>query len=162
MDYLQAIVLGIVLEPEVVDAQGDIYTAEEIRAAAHRFMEDFGLPFEGTEDVESAQTSTGFFPLPPTHIELVHPLRGQGPMHLMLVECTDGLAMRAVARFRDPDGPRVLLCTEVGGEGRGLDPGRHERGGRRRDPRHLPRARRARDLRRGQDLLLAHDARSCC
>ena len=33
-------VLGIVLEPEVVDAQGDIYSAEEIRAAAHRFMED--------------------------------------------------------------------------------------------------------------------------
>jgi molecular chaperone Hsp33 len=29
-------------------------------------------------------------------------LRGEGPMHLMLVECTDGLAMRAVARFRDP------------------------------------------------------------
>jgi molecular chaperone Hsp33 len=28
-------------------------------------------------------------------------LRGEGPMHLMLVECTDGLAMRAVARFRD-------------------------------------------------------------
>ena len=35
-------VLGIVLEPEVVDAQGDIYSAEEIRAAAHRFMEEFG------------------------------------------------------------------------------------------------------------------------
>lgn len=35
-------VLGIVLEPEVVDAQGDIYSAEEIRQAAHRFMEDFG------------------------------------------------------------------------------------------------------------------------
>ncbi|MCA9586088.1 MAG: N-6 DNA methylase, partial [Myxococcales bacterium] len=35
-------VLGIVLEPEVVDAQGDIYSGEEIRAAAHRFMEDFG------------------------------------------------------------------------------------------------------------------------
>jgi molecular chaperone Hsp33 len=31
-------------------------------------------------------------------------LRGEGPMHLMLVECTDGLSMRAVARFRDlPD-----------------------------------------------------------
>lgn len=31
-------------------------------------------------------------------------LRGEGPMHLMLIECTDGLAMRAVARFRDvPD-----------------------------------------------------------
>ncbi len=35
-------VLGIVLEPEVVDAQGDIYSADEIREAAHRFMEEFG------------------------------------------------------------------------------------------------------------------------
>lgn len=35
-------VLGIVLEPEVVDAQGDIYSPEEIRQAAHRFMEEFG------------------------------------------------------------------------------------------------------------------------
>jgi molecular chaperone Hsp33 len=35
-------------------------------------------------------------------------LRGEGPMHLMLVECTDGLAMRAVARFRDPPGTRDL------------------------------------------------------
>ena len=35
-------VLGIVLEPEVVDAQGDIYSADEIRQAAHRFMEEFG------------------------------------------------------------------------------------------------------------------------
>jgi DNA adenine methylase len=35
-------VLGIVLEPEVVDAQGDIYSEEEIRQAAHRFMEEFG------------------------------------------------------------------------------------------------------------------------
>ena len=35
-------VLGIVLEPEVVDAQGDIYSADEIRQAAYRFMEEFG------------------------------------------------------------------------------------------------------------------------
>ncbi len=35
-------VLGIVLEPEVVDAQGDIYSADEIAQAAHRFMEEFG------------------------------------------------------------------------------------------------------------------------
>jgi DNA adenine methylase len=35
-------VLGIVLEPEVVDAQGDIYSAAEVRQAAHRFMEEFG------------------------------------------------------------------------------------------------------------------------
>jgi DNA adenine methylase len=35
-------VMGIVLEPDVVDAQGDTYSAEEIRGAAHKFMEDFG------------------------------------------------------------------------------------------------------------------------
>jgi molecular chaperone Hsp33 len=35
-------------------------------------------------------------------------LRGTGPMHLMLVECSDGLAMRAVARFRDPPDTRDL------------------------------------------------------
>jgi len=35
-------VLGIVLEPEVIDAQGDIYSPDEIRGAAHRFMEEFG------------------------------------------------------------------------------------------------------------------------
>jgi len=35
-------VLGVVLEPEVVDAQGDIYSPDEVRQAAHRFMEDFG------------------------------------------------------------------------------------------------------------------------
>ncbi len=34
-------VLGIVLQPEEVDAQKDIYSAAEIRAAAHRFMEEF-------------------------------------------------------------------------------------------------------------------------
>lgn len=33
-------VLGIVLEPEIVDSQDDIYSAEEIRKAAHRFMEE--------------------------------------------------------------------------------------------------------------------------
>jgi DNA adenine methylase len=35
-------VLGIVLEPETVDAQADIYSADEIRKAAHRFLEEFG------------------------------------------------------------------------------------------------------------------------
>ena len=34
-------VLGVVLEPETVDTQLDIYSAEEIRAAAHRFMEEY-------------------------------------------------------------------------------------------------------------------------
>lgn len=35
-------VMGIVLEPEVVDAQGHIYSETEIRQAAHRFMENAG------------------------------------------------------------------------------------------------------------------------
>jgi DNA adenine methylase len=35
-------VLGIVLEPEFIDAQNDIYSADEVRLAAHRFMEEFG------------------------------------------------------------------------------------------------------------------------
>jgi hypothetical protein len=34
-------VLGIVLEPEVVDAQKDIYSPEEVRQAAFRFMEQY-------------------------------------------------------------------------------------------------------------------------
>ena len=49
-------------------------------AAIKRFMEDFGLPFEGTEDVLAAKTKTAFFPLPATSIELVHPLNGYGPI----------------------------------------------------------------------------------
>lgn len=34
-------VLGVVLEPETVDAQKDIYSAGEVREAAHRFMEEY-------------------------------------------------------------------------------------------------------------------------
>ncbi len=33
-------VLGVVLEPDTTDAQGDIYSAEEVRTAAHRFLAD--------------------------------------------------------------------------------------------------------------------------
>jgi ATP-dependent helicase HepA len=32
---------------------------------------------------------------------------------------------RQVARFRDPDGPRILICTEVGGEGRNFQFSHH-------------------------------------
>ncbi len=42
-------------------------------------------------------------------------LRGAGPMHLMLVECTDGLALRAVARFREP--PATMDLRELSGHG---------------------------------------------
>ncbi|SRR5690606_5948060 len=52
----------------------------DFEKAIKRFLEDFGLRFEGTEDVETAKTKTAFFPLPETSIELVHPLRGEGPI----------------------------------------------------------------------------------
>ena len=52
----------------------------DLKKAIARFMEDFGLPFDGTEDVEAAKTTTAFFPLPPTNVELVHPLNGEGPI----------------------------------------------------------------------------------
>lgn len=35
-------VLGVVLEPDTVDSQKDTYSAEEVRKAAHRFMENYG------------------------------------------------------------------------------------------------------------------------
>ncbi len=52
----------------------------DLEKAIKRFMEDFGLQYEGSEEVVAAKTSTAFFPLPPTSIELVHPLNGEGPI----------------------------------------------------------------------------------
>jgi methylmalonyl-CoA/ethylmalonyl-CoA epimerase len=52
----------------------------DLNKSIKRFMEDFGLEFKGREDVLTAKTSTAFFPLPPTSIELVHPLNGEGPI----------------------------------------------------------------------------------
>jgi len=37
----QRYVLGIVLVPEEVDSQGDVYSGEEVRQAAHQFMEEY-------------------------------------------------------------------------------------------------------------------------
>lgn len=52
----------------------------DLEKSIQRFMDDFNLKYKGSEDVEAAKTSTAFFPLPPTQIELVHPLRGEGPI----------------------------------------------------------------------------------
>lgn len=52
----------------------------DLEAAIHRFAEDLGLPLDGREDVETASTSTAFFPISGTRLELIHPLRGQGPV----------------------------------------------------------------------------------
>jgi methylmalonyl-CoA/ethylmalonyl-CoA epimerase len=52
----------------------------DLEKAIKRFMEDFGLTFTGKEDVASAKTTTAFFPIEGTQIELVHPLNNEGPI----------------------------------------------------------------------------------
>ncbi len=63
----------------------------DLEKSIKRFMEDFGLNYEGTEHIESAKTSTAFFPLPPTSIELVHPLNDEGPVKKYLDKKGGGL-----------------------------------------------------------------------
>lgn len=63
----------------------------DLQASIKRFMDDFGISFEGTEDVEDALTSTAFFPIDGTSIELVHPLRGQGPVAKFLEKKGGGI-----------------------------------------------------------------------
>lgn len=63
----------------------------DLEASIKRFAEDFGLKFDGTEDVVAAKTSTAFFPVPPTSIELVHPLNGEGPIAKYLEKKPGGL-----------------------------------------------------------------------
>lgn len=63
----------------------------DLEVSIKRFMQDFGLEFKGTEAVEAAKTTTAFFPLPPTSIELVHPLRGEGPIAKYLEKKGGGL-----------------------------------------------------------------------
>ncbi len=52
----------------------------DLEKSIKRFKEDFDLEFKGTEEVASAKTSTAFFQVPATSIELVHPLNGEGPI----------------------------------------------------------------------------------
>lgn len=63
----------------------------DLEKAIERFKDDFDLQFDGTEDVESAVTSTAFFPVPATSIELVHPLRGKGPIAKYLEKKPGGI-----------------------------------------------------------------------
>jgi hypothetical protein len=41
VDRKRHLLCGVVLEPETVDLQGQIYSAEEIEKAAHEFMEKY-------------------------------------------------------------------------------------------------------------------------
>jgi methylmalonyl-CoA/ethylmalonyl-CoA epimerase len=63
----------------------------DLERAIRRFAEDFGLDLGGTEDVVQAATRTAFFHLPPTSIELVHPLNGAGPIAKFLEKRPGGL-----------------------------------------------------------------------
>jgi methylmalonyl-CoA/ethylmalonyl-CoA epimerase len=63
----------------------------DLNAAIERFMNDFGLTYKGSEDVEAAKTSTAFFPVPATQIELVHPLNGEGPIAKFLEKKPGGI-----------------------------------------------------------------------
>lgn len=63
----------------------------DFEKAISRFLEDFGLDYQGQEDVEAAKTTTAFFKLPETSIELVHPLNGEGPIQTFLDKRRGGL-----------------------------------------------------------------------
>ena len=63
----------------------------DLKKSISRFLDDFGLTYEGTQDVEQAGTSTAFFPLDGTSIELVHPLDGKGPLVQYLEKRGPGL-----------------------------------------------------------------------
>ena len=63
----------------------------DLEKAIERFCEDFGLPLGGTEDVIQAKTTAAFLPLPPTSIELVHPLNDEGPVKAYLEKKGGGL-----------------------------------------------------------------------
>jgi len=63
----------------------------DLQAAITRFSVDLGLEFEGREDVEAAMTTTAFFPIEGTRIELLHPLRGGGPVAAFLEKRGGGL-----------------------------------------------------------------------
>jgi methylmalonyl-CoA/ethylmalonyl-CoA epimerase len=49
-----------------------------LEKAIERFVNDFGLTLSGQENVIAEKTSTAFFPISSTSIELVNPIDGQG------------------------------------------------------------------------------------
>ena len=63
----------------------------DLAKAIERYKEDFGIQFDGTDDVESQNTTTAFFPISGTQIELIHPIEGQGPVAKYLEKRGGGL-----------------------------------------------------------------------
>ncbi|MGK0369817.1 MAG: methylmalonyl-CoA/ethylmalonyl-CoA epimerase [Glaciecola sp.] len=52
----------------------------DLAKSIERFVNDFGLNLSGQEDVIAQKTSTAFFPISSTSIELINPLNGAGPI----------------------------------------------------------------------------------
>tara|TARA_Y100000589_G_scaffold136871_1_gene130977 strand:+ start:325 stop:738 length:414 start_codon:yes stop_codon:yes gene_type:complete len=63
----------------------------ELDEAIKRYGKDFGIPFEGTDDVIEQRTTTAFFPISGTRIELIHPINGEGPVAKYLEKRGGGL-----------------------------------------------------------------------
>ena len=84
---------------------------DDLPAGIRRFCEDIGLPLAGTEDVEPAQTTTAFIPAGETRIELIHPLRGQGPVARHLERRGPGLH-HLCFRTDDIDGDMARLTAK--------------------------------------------------
>lgn len=63
----------------------------DLPKAIKRFLEDFQLKYEGSEAVTTAKTHTAFFAVPATHVELIHPLDGEGPVAKYLEKRGGGL-----------------------------------------------------------------------
>ncbi len=63
----------------------------DIDKTIKRFIEDFDLDYQGREDVEAAKTTTAFFQVPETKIELLHPLNEEGPIQKYLEKKQGGL-----------------------------------------------------------------------
>ncbi len=63
----------------------------DLARALRLYAEDLGLTLAGTEDVPTESTSTAFFPIEGTRIELVHPMGGQGPIAKYLDKRGGGL-----------------------------------------------------------------------
>lgn len=80
----------------------------DLERAIRRFAEDFGFRLEGVEPVASAQTTTAFFPVAATSIELVHPLDGMGPIAKYLEKRPGGLH-HLCFRSDDIDGDMARL-----------------------------------------------------
>lgn len=63
----------------------------DLDAAIARFADDLGIPLSGREDVPTEKTSTAFFPIEGTRIELVYPMNNEGPIQGFLEKRGAGL-----------------------------------------------------------------------